>query len=70
MSIYQNQGASCTNCFWQEDALKGDFTAKLHCKKCYMKDGRPGWDPKHGVTINYYQGQSMGKTVFIRKVVK
>lgn len=70
MSIYQNRGATCPKCFWQEDAIKGDFTAKKQCKRCKNNNGRPGFDPKPGVLVNYFDAVgSNGKTIMVRQVV-
>lgn len=70
MSIYQNEGATCPTCLWQEPALQGDVNARYQCKKCRTKNGRPGWDPKPEIIVNTYQGlDSKGKIIFFRKVV-
>jgi hypothetical protein len=71
MSIYQNQGASCITCLWQEDSLKGNITAKYQCKKCRDKDSRPGWEPKPNVMVNYFNAEnSNGKRIMVRKVIE
>lgn len=69
MSTYQNRGASCINCFWQESALQGDITAKSHCKKCRNKNGKPGWDPKPELNIGYSHDRIHGKLIITRTVL-
>jgi hypothetical protein len=70
MSIYQNQGASCINCLWQEPALQGDITAKYQCKKCRNNNDRPGWEPKPSVMVSYFNAvNAKGKQIMVRKVI-
>lgn len=70
MSLYQNQGATCPKCIWQEPALKGDITAKYQCKKCMGRDGRKGFDPKPGVNVEHVNAVGRnGRLIMVRKVI-
>jgi len=71
MGVYQNQGASCITCTWQEGALIGDVNSKYQCKKCRNKKSCPGWEPKPGTNIIYSRvAGAGGKIVSIRKVIE
>lgn len=70
MGVYQNQGASCVTCTWQEGALRGEVNSKYQCKKCRNKTSNPGWEPKPGTNIRYSRvSVSGGKFVSIRTVI-
>ncbi|SDN25073.1 hypothetical protein SAMN04488502_11572 [Dendrosporobacter quercicolus] len=67
---YINQNASCINCIYQESALKKELDAVRQCKKCMRKNGRPGWDPKPTVKLEFSQGTDYrGKSFIVRRVI-
>ncbi|AIF52042.1 hypothetical protein UFO1_2495 [Pelosinus sp. UFO1] len=70
MSLYQNQGASCITCVWQEGALEGFINAIRRCKKCRNNVNRPGWDPKPNVKIQYISVISRKSGITVRKVIE
>lgn len=62
----ENEGATCDTC-----AHKGGKSMK-QCRKCYNRDGRPGWDPAPGVQtkIAHAYEYSTNREYLIRQVVE
>lgn len=52
-SLFINEGATCPTCIYQEGALRKELDAVRQCKKCMRRDGRPGWDPKPSVRVEF-----------------
>jgi hypothetical protein len=67
---YRNEGASCVNCVYEEDALQGVLDAKRRCRQCAAKEGRPGWDPKPTVQVQHLsENYGPGKWRIVRRVI-
>ena len=70
MELYINEGATCPTCIYQEGALKKELDAVRQCKKCMKRNGRPGWDPKPSVQVEFRARiNNRNQTYTVRRVI-
>lgn len=69
-SPYVNEGATCPTCIYQEGALSKEMGAVRRCKMCMRKTGRPGWDPKPSVKLEFRQCMDRNSKMYtLRRVI-